>query len=496
MSWSSAGEDYAVQLPPYSPGRNGFLAPNIRLDSDLAAAHRALSMVLWKLRYVRSLQTCGLPHMAVYHVTSSDDTSVERFVRKTPNTVTAVSASCSLDLMTVRVAMARPFSGTLYARGFPLECRAQGSGHKEAAIQLATSGCGVRVEPSEDGGLTYMVTVQVQLDRLLQQISDQEQTVTCHMPPDKMMVDSPTLALPIKTNSREGRMRGGKPNSEPVQLGHVMAWMEITGTAESRSSSEVAVGERTALLIKSLVPEGVGIRVTDCMAHDGVGDSSQKLLDDSGCPIDELILPSLQDLTNAYYASRKHKDDDVPGTKMKVAGATFSAFKFPDRSSLHLRCTLHFCRGHCINVDCREEQNRHRNSTRHTRRLKGQEGEVLQRLDVFNSVEVIAPGIELDRPEMPASADPRESPSMNYPNVTQGERAFCLSPPKMALAFGILGLIFLVAVAVALYTLMRSRRRPRYGGKLLLSEETFMVQDSPFLGMSSRQQWPYARVIH
>jgi len=77
--------------------------------------------------------------------------------------------------------------------------------------------------------------------------------------------------------------------------------------------------------------------------------------------------------------------------------------------------------------------------------------------------------------------------------LPQGDRTFCLSPPKMALAFGVLGMVFLCAVAVALYTLLKGRHH-HYHSKMLLGEETLIVQDSPLMG--HRIQWPHIRVMH
>jgi hypothetical protein len=81
--------------------------------------------------------------------------------------------------------------------------------------------------------------------------------------------------------------------------------------------------------------------VTDCVAHDGAGESSQRLLDEWGCPIDEQILPALQPVLH---------DDSSSKLRLQVAGATFAAFKFPDRNSLHLQCSLQLCRGSCTKV--------------------------------------------------------------------------------------------------------------------------------------------------
>lgn len=130
------------------------------------------------------------------------------------------------------------------------------------------------------------------------------------------------------------------------------------------------------------------------MAHDGIGDSSQKLLDDFGCPVDEQILPELKlskprmigPNTNKIITKRNRKvsetvwnsrskravvkktgeelkeyngGSDLENSEKKQplsmmryqeASAKFSAFKFPDRDRLHLSCGLQLCKGKCQQV--------------------------------------------------------------------------------------------------------------------------------------------------
>lgn len=85
---------------------------------------------------------------------------------------------------------------------------------------------------------------------------------------------------------------------------------------------------------------GIGWRVVDCVAHDGLGDSSQLLLDQDGCPIDELLLPALSKKPAKAIALMKHQE----------AVSKFAAFKFPDRDRLHLTCSLQLCRNTCPQV--------------------------------------------------------------------------------------------------------------------------------------------------
>lgn len=97
----------------------------------------------------------------------------------------------------------------------------------------------------------------------------------------------------------------------------VRVWLELGG---KDGAGSVEVGQATtlgkyfpALMLSrvnqvhsknSLLPEGVravlpgniGVRIVDCSALDGLGESSQKLLDERGCPVDEQA--SLINFTN------------------------------------------------------------------------------------------------------------------------------------------------------------------------------------------------------
>lgn len=134
------------------------------------------------------------------------------------------------------------------------------------------------------------------------------------------------------------------------------AWMEINPEKHLQHSA-VEVGETVLLTVKATlpgklplsrlqveinvqIPAGIGWRIVDCTAHDGLGDSSQKLLDEYGCPVDEALLPAPKFGPIRPIASMRHQE----------AVAKFAAFKFPDRDRLHLRCRLQICRGSCQKV--------------------------------------------------------------------------------------------------------------------------------------------------
>lgn len=134
-------------------------------------------------------------------------------------------------------------------------------------------------------------------------------------------------------------------------------------------------------------------KVVDCFAHDGTNETTQRLLDEEGCPLDESIMTSLERIRDeeehsneiswdeseesGSKASRtpksgpknertrkkagqetedgRHDVELVPEeagpadqeTMLHVLGTIFAAFKFPDTANLHLKCTLQVCTKLC-----------------------------------------------------------------------------------------------------------------------------------------------------
>lgn len=75
-------------------------------------------------------------------------------------------------------------------------------------------------------------------------------------------------------------------NAHSSQTPRVRIWLELGGPDGSGS---VVVGQATTLTVRAIVPGTMGVRIVDCAALDGLGESTQQLLDDRGCPIDEQV---------------------------------------------------------------------------------------------------------------------------------------------------------------------------------------------------------------
>lgn len=304
------------------------------------------------------------------------------------------------------------------------------------------------------------------------------------------------------------------------------------------------------------------------------------------------------------------------------AVTTFSAFKFPDRAKLHLTCRIELCKGQCPIVDCKalqKPQQTRDGLLRKARLDKDAKGVVIDRLEVYNSIEVHAPNIELEDEASirgkqifvlqwifsvmrlqdvcliirttPAHSYQMEHRfqwnqcstgfgqlssqtvfyrqhfefvlnlatvikvgtdkirlvwcplfclfrfshilwvSFQFPGsrriedeeefvrgFSPGDKTICMSPGKMALAFCVLGIIFLCAIAVAFVSLIRARRRIGReplntslsfytGSKSMfsssessssgLSGSKLLLTDSPYFDhhSSSSNNWPYSRAF-
>ncbi|XP_046404300.1 uncharacterized protein LOC124169676 [Ischnura elegans] len=389
--------------------------------------------------------------------------------------ILSIDSSCTKEAMDVTIGFASPpdapqFRGAIHARGFPRECRSAGSngtsspeGHSSRVVflklKLPAESCGVRVVSREDGLLAYQVEVDIQFDRNLQQSVDQSRTITCILPREinsdsSNVAINPEVAIPHR---RRGSYRSGRTedSNAAVPPRGLQAWMEVHGIQRGGGKlprhRTYFVGEHLTMSVKSFLPNGIGARVINCTAHDGrVKGPEQRLLDGKGCPLDAGIMP-------APTAYRRNLKRPVSSSQRRTyptyeAATSFLAFKFPDRDFLHLRCWLRICKGSCKPANCSSQQNYYEEV------YDEYDENEITRLEVFNSLNVKAPSIEVDATQMD-SYSRKEAGNADVKGT--GGRLLCMSPSKLALAFAILGIIFLVAIAVSVYVCLRSRHKRR-----------------------------------
>lgn len=83
----------------------------------------------------------------------------------------------------------------------------------------------------------------------------------------------------------------------------------------------------------------------------------------------------------------------------------------------------------------------------------------LARIEVFNSLAVTAPQIEIDRLRYDRRYNVTVDEYSARLQTTRSDGTLCLSTSKLAIAFCVLGMIFLVAVIVAICCLIWGKTR-------------------------------------
>lgn len=347
----------------------------------------------------------------LWHCSAFSDAKqkIEKIQHQKPK-ILSIEANCTRDVMHVRVNMggSQPFKGAIYAKGFSEECSSS-AGEKlqscswnisiklyhlscqlpgSSSVILPLSACGIRSRFTDQNTMQYGVRIVVQMDAKLQQKSDDEAVAKCSVPSEMMDVNVQDVEPTTKqqqqqqmTAQRTGRMRHYmKPSSK------VRAWLEV-GSREGQDFS--LVGENSTLKIRSFIKRSIGMRIVDCVAFDGVGESSQRLFDEFGCPIDAQLMDDFsEEIVNIEDGWSKLNDDDVV---QKIHTTKFQAFKFPDRDIIHFNCGIMLCKGECprdvcVSSDDDDDESKHRKKHK-----------PLGRIEVFNSLKVLAPEIEIDR---------------------------------------------------------------------------------------------------
>ena len=292
-------------------------------------------------------------------------------------------------------------------------------------------------------------------------------------------------------------------------------WMELVDAVTDEAIDEsIEVGTPVSLVIRLRQFNSMDTMLSTCTAHSG--DDFYDLTNFRGCTADSEILPNF----NAIFNSR---------TGVKRLKSTFPMFKFPDESKVIIRCTVVVCNKNCPVAKCDKQR---------SSRQDFQAIEILDKFYLETFAQVHDPGSvqssqddpQLMRtPPMKSELDTMNPPSSNYHKSNYEVIAdkisassmikeevrieeeddkesdlLCLSPSRLALAFGILLVILLLALLASCTLWMRARAhlkrpkpmmttrppRPHHQGALVAAPPN---RGPPFL-IASRP--PYLRVIH
>ncbi|XP_022241273.1 uncharacterized protein LOC106459133 [Limulus polyphemus] len=361
--------------------------------------------------------------------------------KTSPNKFISVHAACSRQAIMAAVVLKDLFRGAVYARGYPLECRAEGNNSREVQLIIDVNECGTKLTKEEDGSLSYEVLLYVQFDKNVQQAIDEQVRVQCS-PREITVIGTMGSSDASHHVGRELHRAGGMeaPSTSAIPTlknssQSLNCWMDIFKgrLPDIQPITEfVNVGEEVTMLIKIREKPGTVTKVTNCIAHDGAKEVQQALIDDNGCSVDKSIIPDLEEKFNQK-------------TGIKMVYATFMAFKFPDRDSLHLECNVLICNDSCPLFPCTTRTG----PKRAERSASGQVFHSFPGEVVFNSVEVKAPAVEIGTSLKQQSPEPVSV----YNNIDQ----VCLTPTKMIVTVSILLVVLVIAVIISICMCVRAR---------------------------------------
>ena len=257
-------------------------------------------------------------------------------------------------------------------------------------------------------------------------------------------------------------------------------WMELVDQNGDALTESTEVGTPVSLVIRLKQMASMDTMLSTCTAHSG--DDFYDLTNFRGCTEDSDILPNFK----AFFNSR---------TGVKRLTSNFPMFKFPDGNKVIIRCTVVVCNKNCPVAKCNGDQDS----------SDLQDVDILDKfyLDTFaqvhdsgmrlpllpaltsvltssTSVEPEVRDEQLMRPQRAEEQEVEFETHSNYHNSQQQviesaaskaeevivaeEDLLCLSPSRLALAFGILLVILLLALLASCVMWMRARshlKRPK-----------------------------------
>jgi hypothetical protein len=225
--------------------------------------------------------------------------------------ILSVDVNCTREFMHLNLNMGESFKGIIFAKGFMDEC---GSNVGASSLILPLTSCGIHSKMLTKDLMQYSVHLVAQRSSKIQLQSDIELAVKCEIPSTMMDVSVENSEfMKIGQSTRNGRMRYLKTSMK------IRSWLEL-GIAHTEYA---LVGENVTLSGIALLPRNVGMRIVDCIAFDGTGDSSQKLIDEFGCPIDASLLANFEEkIATIEDGWSKANEDDIV-QKIHSAGDTF-----------------------------------------------------------------------------------------------------------------------------------------------------------------------------
>ncbi|XP_023343636.1 uncharacterized protein LOC111713076 isoform X2 [Eurytemora carolleeae] len=376
-----------------------------------------------------------------------------------------LSLICTDESMTVTLNTEEPFQGRMYAQSKGKDCEVRGLSRTETELTFyfeeeSAARCGTLRE--EKG--VYSNVVVIQHHPVIQRKGDRAIQLFCYFETGTKVVTNSYNVLSDVIDNFESSTPSSVVNATAPAPG---VRLRIT-TEDGSDISGTRLGEKLFLRIEMDRESIFGIFARNLKAISGDDQDSIDLLDERGCPTDNVIFPGLQQLPDSR---------DLQGN--------FEAFKFSDTSVVRFQVNVQFCVDECNPVDCEDgiqSYGRRRRSANSSQSVPAPTtavpepyssrlvfdpnlGQEVLTVDTPLSKEIIVDsGAKVDSFRTPRF-QPEQAPGGVYIKREEGEEeVLCTTLPVVvatAAAVIFLQLCILVTCILCIYTARRGRKTDR-----------------------------------
>ncbi|XP_021699664.1 uncharacterized protein LOC5570873 isoform X9 [Aedes aegypti] len=245
-----------------------------------------------------------------------------------------VGQLCNEDGMEFTLKTPEGFVGRIYAYGFYDRCFFRGNGGTVNVLRISGPGgypeCG-----TQRYGDTMTNIIVVQFSDNVQTGRDKRFNLTCMFRgPGEAVVTSGYIGAGFNEIDRSG---------SPIPIEYLPAENSMSNKVrlmilyQGRPTTTIAVGDPLTFRLESQdgYSHATDIFATNVVARDPYSGRSVQLIDNYGCPVDNLVFPELG----------RSRDNDA-------LEARFNAFKIPESNFLVFEATVRTCRGGCQPAYC------------------------------------------------------------------------------------------------------------------------------------------------
>jgi len=272
-----------------------------------------------------------------------------------------LTVTCDENGMQVSVEFDSPFNGIIYSKNYFKDenCRfiQEGSNQTEVEFTIPANGCGTERVFSEKQSEVMESVLIIQNDPVfLQEDGDIARLVACRHQFNKIpdLMSRRVIFKPFMVDNLDVV---SVPMDDDDGNRNVDVWIDITyGVFPETEPLEgpVKIGDNLTLSIYVKdSANNTDIRVKDCYAYDNIKSaknnikpSQLQLSQEDGCPLRE----------NLMSVWRRTMNTMDTGATM-IAFANLKAFKFPEKDSVFLACSIDLCRENCTERCEAEPQN-------------------------------------------------------------------------------------------------------------------------------------------